>query len=268
VKFNLKARKHDPKPKNRAGEETNTTWLPKEILTEHVFAYDTNRHDLLSAICSLLRKCDPDIVGTFRERSDRLEDFVVPVPSTWRGVNGGRCESSQKYLSDKVAQDDDFLRTFDDFVHDAVLPYLKQRLVAVDAIPNEPGSVLFYYQRPPTLRLQPGPAWAQVKPHNDAEYGHQNGELNFWVPLTDRQMTGVDLHCESEYMKGDYHPVVARPGEVISFHGSSCRHYVNTNATPFTRVSFDFRVGVEGFFDPHWEMQGTTDDHLRHVKKI
>ena len=43
----------------------------------------------------------------------------------------------------------------------------------------------FYVQRPPTLRLQPGPSAFTVRPHNDAEYGHQPGELNFWLPLTD-----------------------------------------------------------------------------------
>ena len=43
----------------------------------------------------------------------------------------------------------------------------------------------------------PGPAWAKVKPHNDAEYGHQNGELSFWAPLTDRILTVVYLWSES-----------------------------------------------------------------------
>ena len=50
---------------------------------------------------------------------------------------------------------------------------------------------------------------------------------------------------------------------MIAFHGSSCRHYINANTTPYTRVSMDFRVGVEGFFDPKWAMVGTSDDHTR-----
>jgi hypothetical protein len=144
-----------------------------------------------------------------------------------------------------------------------VLPYLKRRLVAVGALSGDEGSATFYYQRPPTLRLQPGPAWATVKAHNDAEYGHQNGELNFWIPVTDRSLTKVDLHCETNEGLGDYRPLRAMPGQIIAFHGSSCRHLVNSNETEFTRVSIDFRVGVEGFFDPYWQMQGTTDDHGR-----
>jgi ectoine hydroxylase-related dioxygenase (phytanoyl-CoA dioxygenase family) len=106
-------------------------------------------------------------------------------------------------------------------------------------------------------------ATLQVKPHNDAEYGHQNGELNMWIPLTDRSLTGVDLWSESSFKKDDYHPVPADVGEVVVFHGSSCRHYVNANASKNTRVSLDFRIGVEGFFDPYWQMKGTTDDHGR-----
>lgn len=91
---------------------------------------------------------------------------------------------------------------------------------------------------------------------------------NFWIPLTDRDLTGVDLWGETEFQRGDYHPVKANPGEIISFHGSSCRHYVNANENPYTRVSMDFRVGVEGFFDPKWEMRGTTDDHSRREVRL
>ena len=108
--------------------------------------------------------------------------------------------------------------------------------------------------------------WAKVRPHNDAEYGHQNGELNMWVPLTDRSLTGVDLWSERTFEEGEYHPIAAKVGEVISWHGSSRKHYVPHNSSVNTRVSLDFRIGVEGYFDPFWEMQGTTDDHTH--KKV
>lgn len=267
VKFSLQNRKHDPKPRNAKGEETGTLWLPDSVRKEDIVSYDTCNYNLRGAVAELLKRCDHDIVGRFPEESDRLEDFVVPTQTTWRTVNGGQCESAQRYLSDAVCADDAFLLLFDRLVTEVVLPYLKDRLVKIRALSgDEPTS--FYYQRPPTLRLQPGPAWAQVKPHNDAEYGHQNGELNFWLPLTDHDLTGVDLWCETNFMADDYHPIPANIGEIIAFHGSSCRHYVNTNSTSNTRVSFDFRVGVQGFFDAFWEMQGTNDDHARREFKI
>jgi hypothetical protein len=164
-----------------------------------------------------------------------------------------------------VASNVTFTALFDRFVTEVVLPYLKQRLLDAGAVGtgDKASATTFYYQRPPTIRLQPGPAWAQVKSHNDAEYGHQYGEINFWIPLTDRRSTGVDLWCESRFQSGDYHPIPARIGEVIAFHGSAARHYVNANSSVNTRVSFDFRVGIQGFFDPAWEMQGTNDEHSR-----
>lgn len=278
VKFKIKHRKHDPKPVDRNGNETGATWIPEELQEEQVFPYDTGLHDIRGAIINLLRDCDPGVVGFFEtaqkdeesaepeDPSLRLEDFRVPVSSVWRSVNGGCCEDAQKYLSDKVATNAEFLEMFDCFVVEAVLPSVKARLVECGALESDAAICAFYYQRPPTLRLQPGPGWAKVRPHNDVEYGHQNGELNMWIPLTDRTLTGVDLWSETRFEEGDYHPIIANVGEVISWHGSSRKHYVNPNASVNTRVSIDFRIGVEGYFDPLWEMQGTTDDHTR--KKV
>ena len=110
-----------------------------------------------------------------------------------------------------MAGDEALLHAFDRFVSASVLPWLKQGLARAGAakanlspIPPprprararaqpypKPGAAVthvpltFYVQRPPTLRLQPGPSAFSVRPHSDAEYGHQPGELNFWVPLTD-----------------------------------------------------------------------------------
>ena len=267
VKFDVKRRSHDPKPKDRNGIETQRAWLPDALLTEDVFDYDQEEYDLRQSMISLLSHCDESIVGTFETPKDdgdccRLEDFRVPVSSIWRSVNGGCCESAQKYLSDAVASNAAFLKAFERFVEEVALPYFKRRMHATGEIPPDTPTT-FYYQYPPTMRLQPGPGWAKVKPHNDAEYGHQNGELNFWIPLTDRTLTGVDLWCERSFQSNDYHPIEAKIGQGISFHGSSCRHYVNANSTNNTRVSLDFRIGIQGFFDPFWQMKGTTDDHGR-----
>jgi hypothetical protein len=238
VKFAPKNRKQNPKPTYK-GQETGTPSLPEELRKELVFNYNTDNYDIARAIQALLKRCDPAIVGHFREEEEtnanghdnndhdhRLEDFVVPVPSIWRLAHGGQCETAQKYLSDQVTADGEFLSLFYLFVQVVVLQNFKNRLVTAmrknsnnDHGHNYDEPRTFYYQCPPTLRLQPGPGWAHVKPHNDGEYGHQNGELNFWLPLTDRTMTGVDLWCESAQGLGDYHPVIAQPGQVISFHG-------------------------------------------------
>lgn len=79
--------------------------------------------------------------------------------------------------------------------------------------------------------------------HNDAKYGHQQGELNFWMPLTSKKITrlaqklssfwnhsllfllGFEVHVlcarttlwvESSPDAGDFHPLSLEPGQVAS----------------------------------------------------
>ena len=140
---------------------------------------------------------------------------------------------------------------------------------------------------PPTVRLQPGPSDVYVNPHSDAVYGHQPGELNFWMPLTPYRPrcdapdarppsaggtsvgralgagSRTTLWAESAAGAGDYHPLEVEPGQIAVFHGSLCRHHVPANPTRCTRASLDFRVGVDGCFDPEWVLRGTKADHNR-----
>ena len=268
VKYNLKHRQQNPNPKSSEGKSTNTTFLPADLCKEDIFSYSTAEYDFHGAIVDLLQRCNTELVGAFRSLEDgsivkpKLDNFAVPVTTFKRKCQQGKLEGIQQYLSDLVASDTHFLDLFDKFLLNVVLPHLKARLAAA-GVHQHDQPISFYYQRPPTLRIQPGPARALVRAHNDAEYGHQNGELNYWLPLTSRRKTGVELFVESKHLAGDYHPLKAEFGEVGSFHGSSCRHYVNPNHSLWTRVSFDFRVGVEGYFDPQWQMNGTTADHLR-----
>jgi len=260
-------------PKPQASGCTGTL-LPSSIRESERFPYDVDEYDLAGSIVSLLQSLDPAVVGSWAERKDessltncRLEDFRIPPMSVTRQANKGRCEAAQQYLSEAVASSDaTFLQIFDRLLIDKVLPHLKSRLVREGVVKNEETGVTFYYQRPPTLRLQPGPARAMVNNHRDADYGHQPGELNFWIPLTDIALTGVDLWCESDADLGDYSPLGTQVGEVSSFHGTACRHYVNRNETPNTRASLDFRVGIGPYYDDKWEMLGTKADHLR--KKV
>jgi hypothetical protein len=155
------------------------------------------------------------------------------------------------------------MNLFDSFLQQVILPYYKDRLYKLGLISERDKPMTFYYQRPPTLRIQPGPSSQSVMLHRDGDYGHQDGELNFWFPLTHRSWTQTELWVESEPDKGDYTPVGLDVGQVAVFHGTSCRHYVPPNKTRFTRVSLDFRVGIQDYFDPNWKMRGTKDDHFR-----
>ena len=50
--------------------------------------------------------------------------------------------------------------------------------------------------------------------HHDGEYGHQLGELNFWLPLTNPDLTGVTLWAESAEGADDFHPLQVGLGEI------------------------------------------------------
>lgn len=257
---------------HREVNNASSTFLPEELCNEYSLPYSMEKYDFHQTIVDMLQSCSPDLIGSFRtlngngsgtSTEPKLDNFVVPIKSLTRKCQrGGKVEIAQQYLSDRLASDENFLSLFDRFLEEVVLPNFKQRLVDISAA-EQNEAITFYYQRPPTLRIQPGPARAYVKAHDDAEYGHQNGELNFWLPLTSHKKTGVDLWVESKHGAGDYHQVGANVGEVLSFHGSTCRHYVNSNHSLWTRMSLDFRVGVSGYFEPNWQMNGTTADHSR-----
>ena len=144
------------------------------------------------------------------------------------------------------------------------LPPTSAAADAADAAAADAGApTTFYYQCPPTLRLQPGPSERTVRAHTDEEYGHQPGELNCWMPLTAPALTRTTLWAESAAGRGDDHPLEVDVGQIALFHGTVCRHHVPANGSVWTRASLDFRVGVAGYFDPSWSMRGTKEDHTR-----
>jgi hypothetical protein len=143
----------------------------------------------------------------------------------------------------------------------------KKQLVEIGIVTSDDIST-FYYQRPPTLRIQHGPSDRYVRPRKDADYGHQDGELNFWMPLTNPSLTETNLWVQTNSGKEDYVPLGVGVHQVAAFQGSSYKHYVPANPSQYTRVSLDFRDGVKGFFDPSWTMLGTKSDHNRRVIKL
>ena len=84
------------------------------------------------------------------------------------------------------------------------LPHLQRRLLTSGALSQTASALLqkgreaatsgdeVWYQRPPTLGSTGtlGPVRPTAR---DAEYGHQDGELNFWMPLTDPEQPRTTL---------------------------------------------------------------------------
>lgn len=228
--------------------------LPDPLRKEHILRFDSSRYDLRSAAVAMLESAGPLFgfgsfdtdAGTkclehFRAKEECFSSFKVE--KQWR-----QC----------VAQDPGFLAVYERLVCEVVCPHLKAKT-------GDEAPITFYYQFPPTLRLQPGPSQQFRRVHRDAEYGHQTGEINFWMPLTDYSRTGTTLWVESVPGAGDFRPMEVEYGAIVAFHGTLCRHSVPPNASTCTRVSVDFRVGVGAFYDNSWTLEGIGHAHSRRL---
>jgi len=253
-----KTRDKDPGPKFEIGKK-----LPNCLRGKVIISYDTKAHDLRGEIKRILRQESISKIIGWWEDDEAFENGLEYFSVMEKSLIKASSKVAQASLADIVQNDTRFLEVFDTFVQSFILQALKQRLIECGVIANENTETTFYYQRPPTLRIQPGPSSQHVPKHCDSEYGHQDGEINFWIPLTDRNLTQTDLHVESAPGKHDYTPLGVLFGQLASFHGTTLRHYVPPNTTHFTRVSLDFRVGIKGYFDYKWRMRGTVLDHTR-----
>jgi hypothetical protein len=174
-------------------------------------------------------------------------DFVAALGRIFDEVDLGRLGSDVRYarLTRATDQSTDYHRRFYD-AFESELSTLFRAFVA-DFVPSILGTAEFCFQRSPTFRVHLPDNVAVGEFHVDGDYNHQNGEVNFWVPLT--PVWGSNsLWIEETLGGGDYKPVVLKPGELLVFDAVNWRHGNIANSTGSTRVSFDFRcVPMESY---------------------
>jgi len=272
-----KSRRNDPGPRCVA--------LPAAVRRLDYVAYDADAYDLGACLARVLERSG---VGTFDDdgkddaavSEDRLARFRVDLSDRAGAV------AKQVALTSAVREATDFLREYERLVRDVFAPRLQRRLLEssvldsekqAPAVDDDDGScsrasrcatTAFYYQYPPTVRVHPAGA-ATVKTHKDRDYGHQDGEVNVWLPLSACEAV---LWVESEEGLGDFAPLEVKVGRAATFHGTACRHLVpaNDDSLKRTRVSLDFRLApaVGNYFDPSWQLKGTIADHERRVVEV
>lgn len=206
-----------------------TEMLPAALRREHFLTFDTEEHDIYGAAASLLQRMGLKL-GRFSAGAGapKLEHFR-PEMDIFRSFK------ARQTLYQAVERDGPFLHAYEQLVKCVVLPHLKALLDQHDEEKLEQRSdecrrnvesgTLFFYQFPPSMRLQPGPSQHYNRVHRDAEYGHQPGEVNFWMPLTSYSLTRSTLWVESSPGASDYHPLDISYGSIAAFHGTLCRHY-------------------------------------------
>eukprot|EP00928_Gymnodinium_smaydae_P056302 TRINITY_DN39701_c0_g1_i1.p1 TRINITY_DN39701_c0_g1~~TRINITY_DN39701_c0_g1_i1.p1 ORF type:complete len:316 (-),score=35.18 TRINITY_DN39701_c0_g1_i1:450-1301(-) len=217
--------------------------LPPQLLKDAVLEYDLRQIDLPGAIAELLDL--PDAAA--------LETYVLNRDE--QGRSGGPSFPQTVHARARACET---LRTaYERLLREVVGPHL---------LAFFPGESTLLYQWPPTVRVQCTADRALGRLHRDAQYGHQWGEVNFWVPLVELEESST-LWFESDSDRGDWRPILLAPGKIQRFHGTSCRHFTKPNRSGRTRVSLDFRCAARRAFDVTWQLPGVRHRHeVRELK--
>jgi len=143
-------------------------------------------------------------------------------------------------------------RTYREFICEEVAP----EIAALFESTNSGGGVGgarctgVAFQANPSLRVVSPSTRAAGRRHCDGQYGHQPGQINYWLPLS-RACGSNTLHVEG-LIKNDRSVVTPLEGEfgmMHRFYGNDLFHFTLPNDTEFTRVSLDFRVVPGPLYD-------------------
>jgi hypothetical protein len=165
--------------------------------------------------------------------------FAGVVSAMFGGEALDRLGHDARY--DLLTREQDQQTVFHDRFYAAVDSFLPlyHRLLTEQVRPLFSEDIIF--QRVPTFRIHLPANIAVGNFHVDSDFGHADGEINFWLPFTDAWATNT-IWVESAPGRGDYEPVPVRYGQILLFNGVRLRHGNQVNATAHTRVSVDFRV--------------------------
>jgi len=93
--------------------------------------------------------------------------------------------------------------------------------------------------------------------NSDKNHQHPVGEINFTIPLTKMYDTNA-IWVESFPAMCDYNPMEGENGDLFMWDGNRCAHYNKFNTTGYTRISFDFRILPNKFYDPNYSKTTAT----------
>lgn len=131
-----------------------------------------------------------------------------------------------KILYDKCGSGSQFSYKYHKLIQDDISKYFDGKII---------------YQNIPTFRIHLPNNVAVAEYHKDRDYGHFKEEINFYLPITNAFDTNT-IWIETEEDAGDYYPIEANYGEIVSFDGANLNHGNCINDTNKTRISIDFRV--------------------------
>ena len=129
---------------------------------------------------------------------------------------------------------------YESFGH--VFSDLYRRFVAEVAGPAVMAGRPYYFQKVPTFRACLPGCRSVLEFHTDAEYGHQDAEVNCWLPFGNAWGSN-SIYLGSVPQTVDY-------GQMLVFDGVHLFHGSRPNRTGVTRFSIDFRlIAKEDYHD-------------------
>ncbi len=210
-----------------------------------------------------------------------LEDYRISAQMMKAYTYKGKVQPDR--IHGRVGNCEQLMKLYEELIANVIGPHLVAEFEkeCPTGVEVESDSRTILYQYPPTVRIYPSNALVPLsegesltsdlkqqsqlrtltRMHTDREFGHQDGEINFWMPFT-----GIDesstLWAETRPNRGDWYPFFPLDvGEAWRFPGTSCRHFTKPNTSGKTRVSLDFRCSVASCYDEKWKMWGNSNRH-------
>ena len=177
-------------------------------------------------------------------RVEDLKKLHLGLPEGYQvpeGIDGLGNDTDSRYHTifyDKIREGwEDFILLYKSFIYNEVLTRLNDNITI--------------YQSLPSYRIQYPFSKAVTTKHCDSDKNHKHpvGEINILVPLTDMYGTSA-VWAETSPGKGDFTALEGSYGDFYIWNGNKCNHYNKINTTSATRVSLDFRVLPDKFYNP------------------
>ena len=212
--------------------------LPEALRLERLHRYDTASYPFAKLIGELI--LPESFEGEMHEihRSFEVENWMTGAKKdNARAYTMRRNYVDKRYKNSHAFQPgtptgECYLR----FLRAVVMPAVHAGLGGGDS------SCAILFQRDPNFRCHlPDTGHLLVHKHCDADYHHQQNEINFWLPIT-RSFGNNTLWSESAPGREDFRPFEHDVGEMKQFWGNQCVHYTVPNDTDHTRITVDFRV--------------------------
>jgi len=189
-----------------------------ETFPPRIFTYDPSEYNFRELLCDIFE------VGNLEDLENDRDIEVLQVGT----------DQSTEFHRQFYEHFDEIHSSYLRFIADVIAPRF-----------DEP----FCYQVVPTFRVHLPENVAVGEFHTDEDYNHSPGEINFWVPFTATFGTN-SVFIESALGSGEFAPIEAGYGDVVTFDAVRWRHGNKLNTTGQTRVSFDFRCVPESAYNP------------------